>query len=155
MQESMVGQESSCNHTPQSLMVSLLLLIIQLHLSVGLFRGSQFNCAALTKEAYTIYMSVKRLSFYLIQMDVPLKSDHLPLKRFLHKNTLNSKVNNWAMELKSFNIQFEHIKAQNNVLADTLSHLTDIDPYTQLTLEGNGYEFGYAVFENFQRLKHV
>ena len=113
----------------------------------GLFRGSQLNWAALTKEAYAIYMSVKKLSFYLIQADVLLKSDHLLLKRFLHKNTLNSKVNNWAMELESFNIWFEHIKGQNNVLADTQSHLIDIDPDTQLTPEGNGYEFGYAMFE--------
>ena len=60
----------------------------------GLFRGSQLNWAALTKEAYAIYMSVKKLSFYLEEADVLLKSDHLPLKRFLHKNTLNSKVNN-------------------------------------------------------------
>ena len=51
------------------------------------------------------------------------------------------------MELESFNIQFKHIKGQNNVLADTLSYLIDIDPDTQLTPEGNGYEFGYAVFE--------
>ena len=83
----------------------------------------------------------------MIQAGVLLKSDHLPLRRFLHKNTLNSKVNNWAMELVSFNIQFEHIKGQNNVLADTLSCLIDIDPDTQLTLEGNVYEFDYAVFE--------
>ena len=116
----------------------------------GLFRGSQLNWAALTKEAYTVYMSVKKLSFYLIQADVLLKSDHLPLKRFLHKSTLNSKINNWAMKLESFNIQFEHIKGQNNVLADTLSHLIDIDPDTQLTPEGNGYEFGCAVFEELQ-----
>ena len=115
----------------------------------GLFRGSQLNWAALTKEAYAIYMSVKKMSCYLIQADVLLKSDHLPLKRFLHKNTLNSKVNNWAMELESFNIRFEHIKGQNNVLADTLSHLIDINPDTQLTPEGKGYEFDYAVFEEF------
>ena len=51
------------------------------------------------------------------------------------------------MELESFDIQFEHIKGQNNVLADTLSCLIDIDPDTQLTPEGSGYEFGYAVFE--------
>ena len=30
-----------------------------------LFRGSQLNWAALTKEAYAIYMSVKKLSFYI------------------------------------------------------------------------------------------
>ena len=51
------------------------------------------------------------------------------------------------MELESFNIWFEHIKGQNNILADTLSHLIDIDPDTQLTPEGQEYEFGYAVFE--------
>ena len=39
------------------------------------------------------------------------------------------------MELESFNIWFEHIKGQRNVLADTLSHLIDIDPDTQLTPE--------------------
>ena len=55
----------------------------------GLFRGSQLDCTALTKEAFAIYMSVKKLSFYSEQADILLKSDHLPLKRFLHKNTLN------------------------------------------------------------------
>ena len=64
----------------------------------GLFRGSQLNWAALTQEAFAIYMSVKKLSFYLDQAEITFRSDHLPLKRFLQKNTLNSKVNNWAME---------------------------------------------------------
>ena len=41
------------------------------------------------------------------------------------------------MELESFNIQFEHIKGQNYVLADTLSCLIDIDPDTQLTPAGD------------------
>ena len=123
----------------------------------GLFRGSQLNWAALMKEAYAIYMSVKKLSFYLIQADVLLKSDHLPLKRFLHKNTLNSKVNNWAIELDSFNIQLEHIKGQHNILADTLSCLIDIDPDTKLTPEGNGYEINEVIagdkkIENDQHL---
>ena len=57
------------------------------------------------------------------------------------------------MELESFNIQFEHIKGQNNVLADTLSCLIDIDPDTQLTPEGKGYEFGYAVFEELPDIR--
>ena len=60
----------------------------------GLFRGSQLNWAALTKEAYAIYMSVKKLSFYLDSARITVRSDHLPLKRFLEKNTLNTKVNN-------------------------------------------------------------
>ena len=100
-----------------------------------LFRGSQLNWAGLTKEAFAIYMSIKKLSFYLNQANIYLRSDHLPLKRFLQKNTLNSKVNNWAMELKSFNIQFEYIQGSKNVLADTLSRLIDIDEDTWLPPE--------------------
>ena len=114
----------------------------------GLFKGSQLNWAVLMKEAFAIYMSVKKLSFYLDQAEIYLRSDHLPLKRFLQKNTLNSKVNNWAMELESFNIQFKYIQGSKNVLADTLSRLIDIDEDTQLPPEKWGYEFGSAVFED-------
>ena len=54
----------------------------------GLFRGSQINWAALTKEAYAIYMSVKKLSFYLTDAEVLLKSDHLPFKEILAEEHL-------------------------------------------------------------------
>ena len=53
----------------------------------GLFKGSQINWACLTKEAYAIYMSVKKLAYYLEDADITLQSDHLPLKKFLAKNT--------------------------------------------------------------------
>ena len=94
----------------------------------GLFRGSQLNWAALTKEVYAIYMSVKKLSFYLTDAEITLRSDHLPLKKFLLKNTLNSKVNNWVVELETFNIHFEHISGIRNTLADTLSRIVRMDP---------------------------
>ena len=76
----------------------------------GLFKGSQVNWATLTKEAYAIYMSVKKLPYYLQDADIILRSDHLPLKKFLSKNTLNTKVNNWAIEISPYRIQFEYIK---------------------------------------------
>ena len=119
----------------------------------GLFRGSQLNWAALTKEAFAIYMSVKKLLFYLTDAQILLRSDHKPLEKFLLKNTLNLKVNNWAMELVAFNIQFDYIKGSNNILGDTLSCLIAIDPDTPLTLERQGYEFGYAIFEEFPKVK--
>ena len=49
----------------------------------GLFKGSQVNWATLTKEAYAIYMSVKKLAYYLQDADITLRSDHLPLKSSL------------------------------------------------------------------------
>ena len=98
-------------------------------------------------------MSVKKLSFYLTIAQILLRSDHKPLEKFLWKNMLNSKVNNWAMELEAFNIEFDYIKGSNNVLADTMNRLVDIDLDTQQHPEGLEYEFGYAVFEEFPEVK--
>ena len=94
----------------------------------GLFHGSQLNWACLTKEAYAIYMSIKKLAYYQEDADITLRSDHLPLKKFLAKNTLNSKVNIWAIEILPFHITFEYIRGIINMLADTMSRLIEINP---------------------------
>ena len=46
----------------------------------GLFRGIQINWACLTKEAYAIYMSIKKLAYYLEYANVTLRSDHFTIK---------------------------------------------------------------------------
>ena len=119
----------------------------------GLFRGSQINWACLTKEAYAIYMSIKKLAYYLEDADITLRSDHLPLKKFLAKNTLNSKVNNLAIEILPFHITFEYIKGIKNTLADTMSRLIDIDPQIQQDSEPEGYEFGYYTFDTLPAME--
>ena len=113
----------------------------------GLFRGSQLNWAALTKEAYAIYLSVRKLSFYLTSADVLIRSDHLPLKKFLHQSTNNKKVDNWAVELESFNLQFQYIQGIKNTLADTLSRLIQLNPDVELPAEKPGQEFGHNFLE--------
>ena len=120
---------------------------------IGLFKGSEINWACLTKEAYAIYMSIKKLTYYLEDADVTLRSDHLPLKKFLAKNTLNSKVNNWAIEISPFQITFEYIKGIKNTLADMMSQLIDIDPQIQPEPEPEGYEFGYYTFDTLPSLE--
>ena len=120
----------------------------------GLFRGSQLNWACLTKEAYGIYMSIKKITYYLEDADVTLRSDHLPLKKFLAENTLNFKVNNWCTEISHFRITFEYIKGIKNSLADTMSRLIEIDSQIQQP-EPEGYEFGYYVFDNLPDIKVI
>ena len=113
----------------------------------GLFKGNQLNWACLTKEAYAIYMSIKKLDYYLVDADIILRSDHLPLKKFLNKNMLNSKVNNWAVEISPFCITFEYIKGIKNTLTDTMSRLIAIDPEAELPPEDQGCEYGYYLFD--------
>ena len=78
---------------------------------------------------------------------ITLRSDHLPLKKFLEKNTMNAKVNIWAVELESQNINFKFIAGTKNILADTLSRLIELDKSIKLQEEEPGYEFGYTPFE--------
>ena len=117
----------------------------------GLFRGSQLNWASLMKEAYAIYMCMKCLTFYISGTKVTLRSDHLPLKKFLLKNTLNEHINRWAMEIEDYQIDFNHIEGENNVLADTLSRLIMVDPEVQLNPEFSNNEFGQHCFEELPK----
>ena len=48
----------------------------------ALFHGSQLNWATLMKEAYAIYMSIKKLSFYIDTAKITVRSDHLPYRNF-------------------------------------------------------------------------
>ena len=94
-------------------------------------------------------MSIKKLAYYLEDTDITLRSDHLPLKKFLAKNTLNSKVNNWVIEILPFHITFEYTKGIKNTLVDTMSQLIDINPQIQQ----EGYEFGYYTFDTLPALE--
>ena len=85
-------------------------------------------------------MSIKKLSFY-----IDTASDHLPLKKFLEKNTLNSKVANWAVRLESQNINFEYIPGIRNTLEDTLSRLIEMDDVIKLPLEEEGKELDISL----------
>ena len=60
---------------------------------------------------------------------------------------MNSKVNNWAVELKAQNITFEYIPGIWNTLADTLSRLIEMDGDIKLQTEEEGKEFGYFPFK--------
>ena len=155
MPASMDGQEYSPKVTHQLWMGNLLQWTILVSYISGLFRGSQLNWAVLTKEAYAIYMSIKQSTFYLTGHEITLRSDHLPLKKFLRKMTLNNTVNNWSTEIESFNINFVHISGKANVLVDTLSRLidTDPDPDLQQQPELEGHEFGKYCFETLPKAR--
>ena len=98
----------------------------------GLFRGRQINWAALVKEAYAIYMAARKLHYYISNADTTIRSDHMPLRKFLLKNTKNATVNNWAVGIEDYNLKFEYIKGVKNTLADTMSRLVCLDPNAAL-----------------------
>ena len=98
-------------------------------------------------------MSVKKLTFYITEHNVKVKSDDLPMKKFLEKKTLNAKVNNLAVELEQFKIELDWISGVKNTLVDSLSRLLDITPEAEPTQEPLGEEFGVACFEELETAK--
>ena len=100
-----------------------------------------------------IYMSVRRLSFYVTDAEVTIRSDHLPLKKFLNKQTMNSKVNNWVVELEQFRLHLEWIPGTRNLLANSLSCLLDVVPDAQKTKKPDDQEFGSYCFEELEPAK--
>ena len=63
---------------------------------------------------------------------------------------MNSKVNNWAVELEQFRLHLEWIPGTQNLLADSLSHLLDVVPDAQKTKEPDDHEFGSYCFEELE-----
>ena len=100
-------------------------------------------------------MAVWKLSFYITDAEVTIKCDHLPLKKFLQKQILNAKVNNWAVELEQFNLKLEWIQGVKNTLADSLSRLLDVDPEAKLKAEKKGQEFGTFCFESIDEISEI
>ena len=88
----------------------------------------------------------RKLDYYLREAETTIRSDHLPLKSFLLKNTKNDKVNNWGVELASkYTLNFEYVKGIKNTLADTMSRLVTLDPDITLIKEPEGYQFGKQI----------
>ena len=66
---------------------------------------------------------------------------------------MNSKVNNWAVELEQFKLRLDWIPGSRNLLTDSLSRLLDVDPDASQIDEPQGHEFGSYCFKDLQPAK--
>ena len=66
---------------------------------------------------------------------------------------MNSKVNNWVVELEQFQLHLEWIPGTQNLLADSLSSLLDVVPDAQKTKEPDDQEFGSYCFKELEPAK--
>ena len=82
-----------------------------------------------------------------MEHNVKVKSDHLPLKKFLEKKTF------WAVELEKFKFELDWISGVKNTLADSLPRLLDMTPEAEPTQEPPSEEFDVACFEELETAK--
>ena len=75
------------------------------------------------------------------------------MKKFLTKQTMNAKVNNWAVELEQFNLKMQWIMGSKNTLADSLSRLLEVCPEAAKQSEPAGQEFGCVCFDELEPVR--
>jgi hypothetical protein len=77
--------------------------------------------STIEQEAYGIYYTVKRLSYYLMGKEFVVETDHNNLL-WMESSEVH-KIIRWRIFLQSFVFLIRHIKGKENVLPDTLSRL--------------------------------
>ena len=101
----------------------------------------------LYRKAFAIYMSVKRLTFYLQDAKCTIHCDYRSLEKFPQGKTENNKVNNWSMELSSYKLTIQYINVTKNVIADCPDWLTPIS--LTMTMNPKDRNLGVQFSENY------
>ena len=86
----------------------------------------QQRYSTIEKELLSIISAIKKFECYLSSNPAPLQvfTDHNPLT-FLDRNKFsNQRLLRWSLFLQPYNLQVNHIKGSDNVIADTLSRLS-------------------------------
>ena len=89
----------------------------------GNFEKTQVKWNITEKEAYAIYKSVKKFTFYITGAKTTVYSDHKPLKNFFEGGMNITKLDRWSLELQEFDISLEFIQGKLNTVADVISRL--------------------------------
>ena len=87
------------------------------------FNRYQFNYSTIEKEALAMIWALQHFDVYVGggAHPVVVYSDHNPLT-FLHSlQTPNQRLMRWALFLQPYNLQINHIRGVDNVMADALS----------------------------------
>ena len=89
----------------------------------GNFDKTQVKWNITEKEAYAIYKSVKKFTFYITGAKTMVFSDHKPLKNFFKGGMNITKLDRWSLDLQGFDISLEFIQGKLNTVVNVISHL--------------------------------
>ena len=105
------------------------------------FHKAQINWSALVKEARAVLEAMLHYKVFILGAKTILYCDHKPLKSFLERETKNSMVNRWSMELQEFDVEVRWVDTDNNI-SDCLSRLVEHDLYRKHDEIGSDFPEG-------------
>ena len=83
--------------------------------------GAQLRWSTIEKEAYAIYYALTKLEDLLGGVSFTIKTDHNNL--IFMNNAGSKKVLNWKLAIQHFDFFIEHIKGEQNIIADAFTRL--------------------------------
>ena len=84
----------------------------------------QSRYSTIEKELLAIVMTLKHFEVYIGNKGTTVVlTDHNPLKYLYRVKNSNRRLMRWSLELQDYNIDVQHIKGKDNVLADSLSRV--------------------------------
>ena len=113
------------------------------------FTETQRKWSTTEQEESGFYYAVTKWN-YLQGTDIMVWNDQKPLANFLNGKNANNKVNQWGLELATYNIIFEWILGAKNKAADCLSRLVEqlptspapINMFTVTQMDGPTFQTG-------------
>ena len=89
------------------------------------FNKSQMNYSTIEKECLSLILAVQHFEVYLTSSFLPIVvySDHNPLTFINKMKNNNQRLMRWCLMLQEYNIDIQHIKGKDNIIADTLSRV--------------------------------
>jgi len=89
----------------------------------------QKSYSTIEKEALALLWALQHFEVYLGSSAVPITvyTDHNPLIFLSNMSSSNQRLLRWALKLQDYNVQIQHIKGSDNVVADALSRAGEME----------------------------
>ncbi|XP_037931255.1 uncharacterized protein LOC119666053 [Teleopsis dalmanni] len=84
-------------------------------------KAAEKNYCSYDLEVLAIVIALKKLRIYLLGMSFEIFTDYKAFQQTMDKNTLNSRVSNWAMQLEEFYCKVSHRSGSSMRHVDALS----------------------------------
>lgn len=87
----------------------------------------QKNYSVTEKECLAAIMAVKKFRPYVEMMPFTIVTDHASLKWLMSLKDLTGRLARWSLQLQAFDFQIMHRKGSENIVADMLSRLPEVN----------------------------
>ena len=129
--------------------------LVPIAYSSGNFDKTQVKWNITEKEAYAIYKSVKKFTFYITRAKTMVFSDHKPLKNFFEGGMNITKLDRWSLELQEFDISLEFFQGKLNTVADIISHLKNGGLYEEHSNEDQKINTAINLVERIEEVLDI